>query len=59
LLFQYFANFCTFSVDDTEKAEFDEIIDKIRPYALKSHWAGDLGLLNVQPAEYYKKSEKQ
>jgi len=41
LLFQYFAHFCTFKPCDDELEEFAEI----RPYALKSHQAGDLGLL--------------
>ena len=42
LLFQYFAHFCTFSVDESEQAEFDEILEKIRPYAMKSRRYRDL-----------------
>jgi len=45
LIYQYFAHFCTLKVDASEQQEFEEILEKIRPYALKSHRAGDLGLL--------------
>jgi hypothetical protein len=40
-----FAHLCTLGVDESEQEEFTEILDKFRPYALKSHRAGDLGLL--------------
>ena len=45
LVYQYLAHLCTLKVDGEEQAEFTEILDKIRPYALKSYRAGDLGLL--------------
>jgi uncharacterized protein YjbI with pentapeptide repeats len=44
LIYQYLAHLCTISVDESEQQEFSEILDKIRPYALKSHIAGDLKL---------------
>jgi len=35
-------------VDKSEQAEFTEILEKIRPYAVMSHRAGDLELLETQ-----------
>ena len=47
LIFQYFAHFCTLKVDESEQKEFEEILEKIRPYALKSHVAADLELIEA------------
>jgi hypothetical protein len=48
-IYQNLAHLCTLKVDEGEQAEFDEILKKIRHYALKSPRADDLGLLdNVQ-----------
>jgi hypothetical protein len=46
--YQVLAHLCTLKVDESEQAEFTEILEKIRPYALKSHRAGDLGLFGKE-----------
>jgi len=47
-VYQILAHLCTLKVDESEQAEFTEILEKIRPYAVKSHRAGDLGLLETK-----------
>jgi len=47
-VYQVLAHLCTLKVDKSEQAEFTEILEKIRPYAVKSHRAGDLGLIETQ-----------
>lgn len=46
--YQVLAHLCSCKSDDPE---FSEIREKVMPYALKSHRAGDLGLLNGDAGE--------
>jgi hypothetical protein len=43
-IYQNLAHLCTLKVDKSDQVKLTEILDKIRPYALMSHRAGDLGL---------------
>ena len=47
-IYQILSHLYTLKVDESEQAEFNEILEKICPYALKSHRARDLGLLNAE-----------